>query len=30
MVVERALPYSGGADPVLDAGLKRVAEMLAR
>jgi carboxyl-terminal processing protease len=30
ITVERPLPYSGGADPVLDAGLKRLAEMLAR
>lgn len=30
IVVERPLPYSGGADPVLDAGLKRLLEMIAR
>ena len=30
IVVERPLPYSAGADPVLEAALKRLAEMVAR
>ncbi len=30
ITVERPLPYSGGADPVLDAGLKHLVVMLAR
>ena len=30
IVVERPLPYSGGADPVLEAALKRVVEILAK
>ena len=30
VVVERPLPYSAGADPILDAGLKRLLEMLVR